>query len=66
MCMALAHVYQLRQQFPQIDERAECLKILLSTSKSSAQAKHANYSRKKARSQKLSISLTWYHYDVLV
>ena len=61
MGIALAHIYQLRQQFSQIDERAERLKTFFSTAKSSAQPKHANYPR--ARPQKLSVSFTWYHYD---
>ena len=47
MGIALAHIYQLRQQFSQIDERAERLKTLFSTAKSSAQPKHANYPRKR-------------------
>ena len=63
MGIALAHIYQLRQQFSQIDERAERLKTLFSTAKSSAQPKHANYPRKRARPQKLSVSFTSYHYD---
>ena len=63
MGIALAHVYQLRQQFSQIDERADRLRTLLSTAKSTAQAKHANYLRKRAHLQKLSVSFTWYHYD---
>ena len=63
MGIALAHIYQLLQPFSQIDERAERLKTLLSTAKSSAQPKHANYPRKRAHPQKLSVSFTSYHYD---
>lgn len=62
MGIALAHVYQLRQQFSQIDERADRLRTLLLTAKSSVQGKHSNYPRKRARPQKLSVSFTWYHY----
>ena len=62
MGIALAHVYRLRQQFSQINETAERLKTLLSTAKSSAQAKNANCLRKRAFPQKLSVCFTWYHY----
>ena len=63
MGIALAHVYQLCQQFSQINETAERLKTLLSTAKSSAQVKNANCPRKGAFHQKLSVCFSWYHYD---
>ena len=63
MGIAVAHVYQLRQQFSQINETDERLKTLLSNAKSSAQAKNANSPRKRACPQKLSVCFTWYHYD---
>ena len=63
MGIALAHIYQLRQQFSQINETADGLKTLLSTAKSSAQAKNANCPRKRACPQKLSVCFTWDHCD---
>ena len=48
MGIAVTHVYQLRQQFSQINETDERLKTLLSNAKSTVQAKNANSPLKRA------------------
>ena len=63
MRIALVHVYQLMLEYGQRNERAQRLKNLLSTTKSSISNK-TNYPKKRAKPSKIQLYFSWYHYDV--
>ena len=50
-------------EYGQRNERAQRLKNLLSTTKSSISNK-TNYPKKRAKPSKIQLYFSWYHYDV--